>query len=260
MSDKATPTFIAEDIPISTATIVSGTSLRLSYVFRAESKYIGEIFLARIANPGDSTVYIENYNEKTWESLRDVWRKEAEIKYPDEGDYVMQVYDPITELPIPLGEDVIFIGGDIREVPGGQPCIEYLWDLTGIPPGPDPYNPTVAIIVYRDCYNVEQTISDTIDNIGLTTYLCMGQLPSVLNMGVLTEVGPCDLTYKQCTQYFWDLTGVPLLDIVTINYIDCDQLPVSWTGMARDAITIICGERDSFTVTAGFIVLQQTCI
>lgn len=256
---QSIPTFLADDGPPPTSSIQSGKELRLGYALRQESVYVTTILMDREANPGDPTIEFENYDEKTWEILRDEWKKEAEGIYPEEGDYIVYLVDD-TGTPVTTGSLVEYVGGTSPNNPGAFPCTEYIWDLTGVAPGPDPYNPTIAIIVYRDCYNVEQTISDTIANIGLTTYFCMGQLPSVLNMGVLTEVGPCDLTYKQCTQYFWDLTGVPLLDIVTIDYIDCDQLPVSLTSTAAAAIKINCGERDSFTVTAGFIVLQQTCI
>jgi hypothetical protein len=261
---QSIPTFLADEGPPPTSSIQSGKELRLGYVLRQESVYVTSILMDREANPGDPTIEFENYDEKTWESFRNEWKKEAEAIYPEEGDYIVYLVDD-TGTPVTTGSLVEYVGGTSPNTPGAFPCTEYIWDLSGVAPGPDPLDPidpslATATIVYRDCYNVEHTISDTIDNIGLTTYLCIGQPPSIMRRGVLTEVGPCDLTYKQCTQYLWDLTGVPLLDIVTIDYIDCDQLPVSLTSTAAAAIKINCGERDSFTVTAGIIVLQQTCI
>lgn len=257
MSDQFTPTFIAEDIPPTTATTVSGASLRIGYVFREESKYIADIFLARIANPGDPTIPIENYDEKDWEDLRNVWRKEAEIKYPDEGDYVMQVYDPITDLPIVIGEDVMFIGGDVREVTGGQPCIVYNWDLSGVVV--DDPSVDVMTISYTDCFNNLQTLTQTVNDWGPNYEICAGNPNITVTGGVITAGAFCDLTYKMCTQYLLDLTGVPPLDPVVVNFIDCDGLSTSIAGSAGTIQTLYCAEKDSITASVGTIILQQTC-
>jgi hypothetical protein len=257
MSDRVTPTFIAEDIPFSTATTVSGASLRLGYVFREESKYIGNIFLARIANPGDPTIDIENYDEKTWESLREVWRKEAEIKYPDEGDYVMQMYDPITNSPIALGEDVMFIGGIVREVPGGQGCIEYNWDLSGVVV--DDPSVDVMTISYTDCFNNPQTLTQTVNDWGPNYQICANSPNITISGGVITAGTNCDLTYKMCTEYFWNLEAYPPLDPVTIDYIDCDGVPVSISTTAGSALSNYCGQKDSFVVSVPPLILIQTC-
>jgi hypothetical protein len=257
MSDRVTPTFIAEDIPFSTATTVSGASLRLGYVFREESKYIGNIFLARIANPGDPTIDIENYDEKTWESLREVWRKEAEIKYPDEGDYVMQMYDPITNSPIALGEDVMFIGGIVREVPGGQGCIEYNWDLSGVVV--DDPSVDVMTISYTDCFNNPQTLTKTVNDWGPNYEICAGNPDITISGGVITAGINCDLTFKMCTQYFLDLTGVPPLDPVVVNFIDCDGVSTGIAGSAGTIQTYYCAEINTITTSVGTLILQETC-
>lgn len=254
MSNQTIPTFIPEDIAPTTAFTQSGKSLRISYVLREESKYIANILLDRQANPLDPTIDIENYDEKTWEIFRNIWRAEAEIKYPDEGDYVVQIVDPDTGLPVPLGEMVTFVGGDIREVSGGQPCIEYTWDLSLVP---GTFN---ATLTYTDCFNVLQTSTKTVADWGPSYQICAGNPDIIVTIGTITPGIQCGLTYKQCTQYFWDLTGVPPLDIVTIDYVDCDQVVVSLTSTATAAVRAICGERDSFTVTAGVIVLLETCI
>ena len=257
MSENTTPTFIAEDIPFSTDTTVSGTNLRLGYVFRAESKYIGDIFLARIANPTFPTIDVENYDEKTWESLRSVWRKEAEIKYPDEGDYVMQMYDLDTDSPIVIGDDVVFIGGVVREVPGGQGCSTYNWDLSGIVVD----DPSVAVmtISYTDCFNNPQTLTQTVDNWGPNYEICANSPNIEITGGVITPGALCDLTYKMCTEYFWNLEAYPPLDPVTIDYIDCEGVPVSISTTVGSALSNYCGQKDSFVVSVPPLILVQTC-
>ena len=259
MSDQTTPTFIPEDIPTSVSrnTTVSGESLRLSYVFREQSKYIGNIFLARIANPGDPTIDIENYSEKDWESLKSVWRKEAEIKYPDEGDYVMQVYDPITELPIALGEDVTFIGGDVREVVGAQGCILYNWDLSSVVV--DDPSVDVMTITFTDCFNTPQTLTQTVNDWGPNYEICANSPDIVVTGGVITPGAFCDLTYKMCTEYFWNLEAYPPLDVVTIDYIDCDGAPISITSAVENTLSNYCGQKDSFVVSVPPLILLQTC-
>jgi hypothetical protein len=257
MSDKATPTFIAEDIPFSTATTVSGTSLRLSYVFRAESKYIGNIFLARIANPGDATIDIENYDEKTWEILRNVWRKEAEIKYPDEGDYVMQVYDPITELPIPLGEDVVFIGGEVMVAPGGEGCLEYILDLTGVDPA------FSVSIIYEDCFLKTQYVTNTFVEME-NLQICVGRGLPKTNAGVFTYIAPCNYFYGQpaCDNYSWDLSGVPDMTSVTMDYKDCggtSQL-IDDRVINLGPYVSICAQTGTIVVSHGIVTLIGDCV
>jgi hypothetical protein len=260
MPDKSTPTFIAEEIPFSTATTVSGASLRLGYVFRAESKYIGDIFLARIANPADPTIDIENFDERTWENLRSVWRREAEIKFPDEGDYVMQMYDLDTDSPILLGEEVTFIGGDIREVPGGQGCIEYNWDLSGIVVVDPSIN--VMTISYTDCFNNPQTITKTVDAWGPNYEICANNPnPNIsISGGVITPGAFCDLTFKMCTRYFLDLTGLPSLDPVSVGYIDCNGVSTGIVSTVGSIPRYYCAQIDTITASVGTLVFEGSCV
>jgi hypothetical protein len=109
MAQEQDLTFITEDIPAATSFIQSGKSLRLSYMGRAEAKTITDMLLEE---EDPNTI-----DEKTWTSLRSAWKKEAEILYPDEGDYKVWLVDEDGETPIPLGQRVEFIGG-IRENPG----------------------------------------------------------------------------------------------------------------------------------------------
>lgn len=111
MAQEQDLTFITGDIPSATSFIQSGKSLRRSYVGREEAKFITNILL----EDGDPNLI----DKKTWEENRENWKKEAEIKYPDEGDYKIWMIDIETNLPIPLGEKVEFIGG-IRENKGKE--------------------------------------------------------------------------------------------------------------------------------------------
>jgi len=257
MADGIIPTFIAEAIPPATQFTQSGRSLRLSYVIRAQAKYIGEILIERQDYPLNPTIDIENYDERTWEDLRDTWKKEAELKYPDEGDYVVQIVDPDTGLPVPLGEMFVFVGGDVRDVPGGQPCIVYNWDLSGVIV--DDPSIEVMTITYTDCFNISHTLTETVDNWGPNYEICANSPDIVVTGGVITAGTNCDLTYKMCTEYFWNLEAYPPLDVVTIDYIDCDGVPVSITSAVEDALSNYCGQKDSFVVSVPPLILVQTC-
>ena len=103
MAQEQDLTFITENIPPATSFIQSGKSLRLSHVGRQEATLITEM-LKRGDDPN-------KINEKDWEKRRESWKREAQIIYPDEGDYKVWLVDPETKKPIPLGEKVEFIGG-----------------------------------------------------------------------------------------------------------------------------------------------------
>jgi hypothetical protein len=169
----------------------------------------------------------------------------------------MQVYDPITELPIPLGEDVTFIGGDVRENVGGQPCIVYNWDLSGVVV--DDPSVDVMTVTFTDCFNTPQTLTKTVLDWGSNYEICAGNPNIVVTGGVITPGAFCDLTFKQCTEYFWNLEAYPPLDPVTIDYIDCEGVPVSISTTAGSALSNYCGQKDSFVVSVPPLILLQTC-
>ena len=253
---QSIPTFIPEEIPPATAFTQSGESLRVSYVIRKQAKYIGEILIERQENPGAPTIDIENYSEETWVDLRSVWRKEAEIKYPDQGDYVVQIVDPETGLPVPLGEMVTFVGGDIREVIGSQPCIEYTWDLSLVDPSVD-----FLTITYRDCFNNVQTLTKTLAAWGLSYTFCSINPDIVITGGFIVTGDICYLTpAQQCIEYFLDLTGVPAKEKVDINFIDCDGVPTYITGAAGEIQTSFCANINTVTASAGIIEVVQVCV
>lgn len=255
MAQEQDLTFITDDIPEATSFIQSGRSLRLSYVARQEAKYINDAIIANIAVPG-SAIDPNTIDAKTWESLRAEWKINAEVKYPDEGDYKVWLVDPNTNLPVVIGELVEFISGDVRETTGGSSCKEYTLDLSGAGIV-DPLT-TNVYISYEDCSLQVQSISDTAANLsGLE--ICVGRGIPTTNLGVFVEGAICDLTYKQCTQYFWNLEAYGPTDPVTIDYIDCEGVPVSISTTAGSALSDYCGLKDSFVVSVGPLILVETC-
>jgi hypothetical protein len=110
MAQEQDLTFITGEIPAAKNFIQSAKSLRLSYRGKQEAKFIQDT-IAEGENPNE-------IGEKLWTASREQWKKEAEIKYPDEGDYLVWIVDPITEEPVALGEVVEFIGSEVRENPG----------------------------------------------------------------------------------------------------------------------------------------------
>jgi len=251
---QTTPTFIPEDIPPGTATTQSGASLRSSYVIRKQSEYITNYLILKASSP---PILPPPPTEEELVKLRVVWQQEANIKYPDQGDYAVQRADPETYEPIPLGEEVVSIGGDIREVVGGQPCIVYNWDLSGI--NVDNPSTDVMTIIYTDCFNNIQRITKTVDDWGANYEVCAGNPDITISGGVITYISNCDLTFKQCTEYFWNLEAYPPLDPVTIDYIDCEGVPVSISTTAGSALSNYCGQKDSFVVSVPPLILLQTC-
>jgi hypothetical protein len=261
--NNSAPTFLADDGPLPTSFIQTGKELRLGYALRKESLFITTILIDRQANPGDPTDEFENYSDKTWQSIREGWKREAEAAYPLDGDYIVHLIDD-TGAPVPTGSLVEYIGATSPITEGASPCIEYTWDLTGVTPGPDPLKPidpltTFATLTYRDCYNVEQNISELIVDLGTGLNVCMLQGSSVMSIGTLVEIAPCDLNYKQCTLYFLDLAGVPPMDPVVVNFVDCDGLGTGISGSAGTIQTYFCAERDAITTSVGTLVLQETC-
>ena len=260
MAQEQDITFITEDIPGATSFIQSGRSLRLSYVARQEAKYINDAVMANIAIPG-SAVDPTTIDAKTWESLRAVWKKDAEIKYPDEGDYKVWIVDPNTKLPVPLGEVVEFIGGDVRETPGILPCVEYQLDLSGA--GITDPSTTVVEVSYTNCRIQQVNLSDTADNIDNIT-ICVGQgrIPYT-SAGIFVEIGPCDVNFglPVCEEYTWDLTGLPLNDVVTLEFKNCAGINEKIEGTPRDLELIVnfCAQSGTATSTVGVITYVGVC-
>lgn len=255
MAQEQDITFITEDIPPITSFIQAGRSLRLSYVARQEAKYINDILISNVNNP-TKQIDPTKITPEFWENIRKTWKSEALIKYPDDGDYKVWIIDPQTNTPVPLGEMVEFIGGDVRETPGGQPCVEYTLDLSAVVI-PDPSTFIVAIS-YEDCFLKPQKVSGTaLEMAGFS--ICVGRGIPYASEGVFVLGSACDLTYKECAEYFWNLEAYPPLDPVTINYIDCEGVPVSISTTVGSALSNYCGQKDSFTVSIGPIVYVQTC-
>ena len=182
MAQEQDLTFITEDIPAATSFIQSGKSLRLSYIGRAEAKTITDMLLEK---EDPNTI-----DEKTWTSLRSAWKKEAEILYPDEGDYKVWLIDPNTQEPVAIGEMVEFIGGEIREHPGILPCFEYVLDLSE-EEIPDPKS-FIIDISYTDCTIRQVNISDTASNL-LGLSICVGQdRTPITSSGIFTKIEECN--------------------------------------------------------------------
>lgn len=111
MAQEQDLTFITEDIPPATSFFQSGRGLRLSYMGRQEALYITEA-IGKEEDPNEIT-------EEEWLILRESWKKEAEVTYPDEGIYKVWLIDPVSKLPIPIGSIVEYIG-DKRESKGKE--------------------------------------------------------------------------------------------------------------------------------------------
>lgn len=260
MAQEQDITFITEDIPGATSFIQSGKSLRLYYAARQEAKYINEAVMANIAVPG-SAVDPTTIDTKTWKSLRAGWKKDAEIKYPDEGDYKVWIVDPNTGAPAPLGEVVEFIGGDVRENPGILPCVEYQLDLSGAGIA-DPSTTTVEIS-YTDCRIQQVEMSDTADNIdGIAICVGQGRTPHT-SAGVFTQIGPCDVNFglPVCEEYTWDLTGLPLDDLFTLGFKNCAGIDekIEDTPRKLGVIVNFCAQSGTATSTVGVITYVGVC-
>lgn len=260
MAQEQDITFITEDIPGATSFIQSGKSLRLSYVARQEAKYINDAVMANIAIPG-SAVDPTTIDAKTWKNLRAGWKKDAEIKYPDEGDYKVWIIDPNTGLPAPLGEVVEFIGGDVRETPGILPCVEYQLDLSGA--GITDPSTTVVEVSYTNCRIQQVNLSDTADNIDNIT-ICVGQgRTPYTSVGVFVEIGPCDVTFglPVCEEYTWDLTGLPLDDLATLTFKNCTGINEKIKDTPRNLGIIVnfCAQSGTASSTVGVINYVGVC-
>jgi hypothetical protein len=175
-SQSQAVTFITEDIPPSESFIVSSVSLRKSFIIRKKAEAIVDFINT---NPG----YTKEDVDKFIEDTDGIWTKEAEIKYPSEGDYLVYVLDPVTKDPIPIGETVEFIGG-IREVPGGRECKEYLFDGTGLDPEDE------VEYSYINCFNTEENVTELVRLLD-GEKICALEMP-VTNIGVFTEEGLCE--------------------------------------------------------------------
>jgi hypothetical protein len=249
-------TFISEDIPPATSFIQSGTGLRSSYAGRLEAKFITDMLIEGKEDPN-------KIPEQQWQELRSEWKKEAEIKYPDIGDYKIWLLDPETNEPVPIGEMVEFIGGDVRENPGILPCKEYALDLSGeIIPDPNTF---IVDISYTDCTIAHITLSDTAKKLE-DLVICVGQAAiPVTSAGVFTEVGPCDPPgdLPACEQYTWDLTGVPLNDIVSLGFTNCDDNSQKIEGKPAELGTLVdfCAKKDSpFSFSGVIIYVGGPCV
>ena len=260
MAQEQDITFITEDIPGATSFIQSGRSLRLNYAARQEAKYINEAVMANIAVPG-SAIDPTTINAKIWKSLRAEWKKEAEIKYPDEGDYKVWIVDPNTGAPAPLGEVVEFIGGDVRQTPGILPCVEYTLDLSKS----DITDPSTSIVEvnYTDCKIQQVKISDTANNMdGITICVGQGRTPYT-SAGIFVEIGPCnvDSNILACEEYVWNLGKLPLDNFVLLTFKNCAGADEEIIGTPKNLGTIInfCAQKDTPTSTVGVITSVGPC-
>lgn len=244
-------TYIAEDIPPATNFIQSGTGLRSSYAGRQEAKFITDMLIEGEKDPN-------NVSEQQWQELRLEWKKEAEIKYPDIGDYKIWLLDPVTNEPVPLGEMVEFIGGDVRENPGILPCKEYALDLSGeIIPDPNTF---IVDISYTNCRISQVTISDTAKKLEDLT-ICVGQATiPVTSAGVFTEVGPCAIEEEgqdlPCEEHTWDLTGVSLSQEVSLGFTNCNEDNEKIEGKPAELGTLVsfCAKKDTAFSNSGTII------
>jgi hypothetical protein len=260
MAQEQDITFITEDIPGANSFVQSGRSLRLSYAARKEAKYINDILLNNIANPGEF-VDPTSFDEKYWGTLRASWKQEANVRYPDEGDYRVWIIDPQTGNAVPLGEMVEFMGGDIRETPGGQPCTEYTLDLSGVVVD-DPLT-FVVEISYEDCFLKPQQIVGIIEGLdGLT--ICVGRGLPYTNLGGFVAGVVCDLNFgnPECSEYTWDLTGLPPGDLVTLEYRACGSgIDEELEDTPRNLGNIVsfCAQNGSPTAVSGVISYVGVC-
>lgn len=260
MAQEQDITFITEDIPGATSFIQSGRSLRLSYVARQEAKYINDAVMANIAIPG-SAVDPTTIDAKTWENLKAEWKKEAEIKYPEQGDYKVWIIDPNTGLPAPLGEIVEFIGGDVRENPGILPCVEYELDLSGA--GIVDPTTTIVEIRYTNC-RIQQIVDSGTADVMNGTSICVGQgrIPYT-SAGVFTEIGPCDTDFGLpiCEEYTWDLTGLPSDDVVILSFKNCAGIleKIEDTPANLGTIVNFCAQSSTATSAVGVISYIGIC-
>jgi hypothetical protein len=254
MAEDNSVSFITEDVPPSPNFIQSGKSLRLCYVNREESKFITETLISNAeAEPGEEFDFAK-LPLSFWENSRETWRQEAVLKYPDEGDYLVWIVDPITGDPVPLGEVVEFIGG-IRDNTGSQECVTYVLDLTGVD------SETVILISYEDCFIQAQNVEGSVAELdGLE--ICVGRGIPVVNEGVFNEGAVCNTYMDVCAEYTFDFTGVPPFTVVTLEFTDCDNLPVSIEGAIERFIEdeSYCMKIESGTITQGELVLGDICV
>jgi hypothetical protein len=241
-------TFIPEEIPPATSFIQSSVGLRSSFVIRQQALLITDMIIKGGKDPNDIT-------EQQWEEYKAEWKKEAEIKYPDIGDYKIWLVDPETKEPVPIGEVVEFIGGAVRDNPGILPCIEYFLELSGeIIPDPDTF---IVTVNYTDCTITQVTISDTAAKLQNLS-ICVGQATTpITSAGEFIEVAPCYLPgdLPACEQYSWDLTGVPLNSIVSLGFTNCEGNSEKIEGKPAELGTLVnfCAVKDSPVTFSGVI-------
>lgn len=96
------PTFIPEDIPEATYFIHSSLSLRKEHVTRRFNSFLAEI-ISQERDP------FKAFTKEEYSKFREGWKKEAELKYPMVGDYLVWLKDENGN-DIPIGEKIEFIG------------------------------------------------------------------------------------------------------------------------------------------------------
>jgi hypothetical protein len=94
--------------------------------------------------------------------------------------------------PIPIGSEVVFIGGPIRENEGfpnyPEGCEQYSWNVTAIP------DATVVNLSYRDCDLIVVNVSGPASTYKPLFQFCSIEFASIVTAdGVVTLVGPCSL-------------------------------------------------------------------
>jgi hypothetical protein len=117
-------------------------------------------------------------------------------------------------------------------------------------------------VTYEDCYLKPQRVVDvarTID--GLT--ICVGRGIPQISIGVLIEGVVCDLNYgtTECSEYSWDLTGVPAETLVSAYFTNCKGDVDKLQGTIRDlkSPVVFCAERDSVSISHGALTYVGLC-
>ena len=115
--------------------------------------------------------------------LKDAWRREAELLYPDKGDYKVRLLDEEGD-PVVIGSDVEFIGVGSSE---GTPtvCRLYELDLSGVSPAEG------ITYSYLDCETRESLKFKGIVGDIIETEFCSVKGFFTSSVGTVTDLGEC---------------------------------------------------------------------
>src|SRR5690606_2513124 len=95
---------------------------------------------------------------------------------------------------------------------------------------------TAVEVRYTNCRIQQVRLSDTADNVDNMT-ICVGQgRPPYTSAGIFVEIGTCDVNFDlpDCEEYIWDLTGLPLHDLVTLDFKNCAGIDEKIEGIPRE--------------------------